>query len=236
MRGLLYKDFLLSRLLIGLLIVLQIGASISCIILSKNQTFDSIDTYLVNGLIFYIPFFLCSITNTEFFKADERHTWCHFAVSTPLAARGQILCKYIMVAIVNASIFVMCLIADFICNKISGADGSAWKILVAYLILHFIINAVEIPFFVRFGTVKGANIKGGLFGLVFSVLFIYFLFGDLTFFREHNFFDWLLELVMTGPDMNKICIWGGIIAVVLYAVSYFISTLLYRRGIEAYEN
>ncbi len=236
MRGLIYKDFLLCRLLLGLLIVLQIGTSTGCVLLSETQTFDSVDTYLVNGLIFYVPFFFCSITNTEFFKADEKRTWCHFAVSTPLAARGQILCKYIMVAIVNAAIFVMCLITDFVLNKISGADGSAWKILVVYLIIQIITNAVEIPFFVRFGTVKGANVKGGLFGLVVSVLFIYFLFGDLTFFREHNFFDWLLELVMTGPDMNKICIWGSIIAVVFYVVSYFISTLLHRSGIDAYEN
>lgn len=237
MKGLLYKDLMLSRFIFIALGIFTFSIYLGGIFVLKELNGDSTDLYLVKGMCLYVPFIMASIVNADVFKPDEKRVWCNFVLSSPQSCRGQILCKYITLLITNMYIFVLALAIDLIdCAKLGNAESSAWKLLVIYVAVNTILNAIEVPFMVRFGSARGMQIKGSLFGAIISVIVIYFLFGDLTFFREHNFFDWLLELVMSSPDINKICIWLCVIAVILYAISYFISTLLYRAGVEAYEN
>ena len=237
MRGLLYKDLLLSRLYFGMILVLQLCSMLACHLFCERMGGSPEDVYLIKCVILYAPFFLASFVNGDIFKSDERRIWCHFVISSPQSARGQILCKYTMLCLINLTLLVLGLLTDLMsCKMLGTSDASAWKILIVFFAMNTILNAVEVPFMIRFGTSKGMTIKGTLFGIIFGAAYICFLFADLSFIREHNIMDWLLELVTTGPDMTKICIWICIIAAVLYAISYFISTLLYRAGVEEYEN
>ena len=237
MRGLLYKDLLLSRLYFGLILGLQLCSTLGCYLFSDHMSNTPDDVYLIKCIILYVPFFFASLVNGDIFKSDERRIWCHFVISSPQAARGQILCKYIMLCFINLILLVCGLLTDLqSCKMLGTSDASAWKILIVFFAMNTILNAIEVPFMIRFGTARGMNIKGAIFGAVFSAAYICFLFANLSFIREHNVFNWLLELVTTGPDMTKICIWMSVIAVVLYSISYYISILLYRAGVEAYEN
>lgn len=237
MKGLLYKDFLLSKLVFIVHAIFTFGIYLGGIFMLDELNGDGTDLYLVKGLVLYFPFFMASLVNADMLKPDEKRVWCNFVISSPQSCRGQILSKYVMLLITNLYIFVLALTMDLIsCAKLGGIESSAWKLLLIYVAMNTILNAIEVPFMVRFGSSRGMQIKGSLFGAIVSIITIYFLFGNLNFFRKHNFFDWLLDLVMSSPDVNAICIWLCSIAVVLYAVSCFISTKLYRAGVEAYEN
>ncbi|MBQ7981155.1 MAG: ABC-2 transporter permease [Oscillospiraceae bacterium] len=237
MRGLLYKDILLSIRLIIIFAFLVLGVTIGFFFFAPEIGTNPEAIYLSKCILFYVPFFLASMCNGENLKEDEKRVWCSFVISSPQAVGGQILSKYILLLIENLFIFVLCLAGDFICCvAYGGIETSVWKIMLIFVALNINLNAIEVPFMVRFGTSRGMQIKGSIFAVVFCAATIYFLFGDLSFFREHNGIDFSLELATSSIDLTKICIVMWIVSIILYAISYYISTLLYRAGVEAYEN
>ncbi len=238
MRGLLYKDIMLSIRLMIVFVFVILGVMIGFFFLAPEMgTDDSEAFYLSKCILFYVPFFLASMCNTENLKMDEKHVWCNFVISSPQAVGGQVLCKYILLLLENLFIFVLCLAADLICcAAYGGIESSVWKIMLIFVAVNTNLNAVELPFMIRFGTSRGMQIKGNIFAVVFCAATIYFLFGDLSFFRKYNGIDFSLELATSSIDLTKICIIMWVVAIILYAISYYISTLLYRAGVEAYEN
>lgn len=237
MRGLLYKDIMLSIRLMIVFVFMILGVMIGFFFLAPEIGNDTNSLYLSKCILFYVPFFLASIGNGENLKMDEKHVWCNFVISSPQAVGGQVLCKYILLLLENLFIYVLCLAGDLICCAVyGGIETSVWKIMLIYVAVNTNLNAIELPFMIRFGTSRGMQIKGSIFAVLFCAATIYFLFGDLSFFRKHNGIDFSLELATSQIDLTKICIVMWVVAIILYAISYYISTLLYRAGVEAYEN
>lgn len=237
MRGLLYKDIMISIRYIIMFVFQVLIVMVGFFFFAPEIGKDSEVFYLTKCVFFYIPFFIASICNGENLKMDEKHVWCNFVISSPQAVGGQVLCKYILLLLENLFIYVLCLAGDLICCAVyGGIESSVWKIMLIYVALNTNLNAIELPFMIRFGTSRGMQIKGSIFAVLFCAATIYFLFGDLSFFRKHNGIDFSLELATSPIDLTKICIIMWVVSIILYAISYYISTLLYRAGVEAYEN
>ena len=237
MRGLLYKDMMLSIRLMIVFVFVILGVTIGFFFFAPEMGNNPEAFYIAKCIFFYVPFFLASMVNSDNLKVDEKHVWCNFVIASPQAVGGQILCKYILLLLENLFVYVLCLAGDLICcASYGGIESSVWKIMLIYVAINTNLNAIEVPFMIRFGSSRGMQIKGSIFAVLFCVATIYFLFGDLSFFRNHNGIDFSLELVTSSIDMTKICIVMWVVSIILYAISYYISTVLYRAGVEAYEN
>ena len=237
MRGLLYKDIMLSIRLMIVFAFTILGIIITFFFFAPEMGNNPEDFYLAKCIFFCVPFFLAAMCNGENLKLDEKHVWCNFVISSPQAVGGQVLCKYILLLLENLFIYVLGLAGDLICCAVyGGIESSVWKIMLIFVAVNTILNAVELPFMIRFGTSRGMQIKGNIFAVLFCAATIYFLFGDLSFFRKYNGMDFSLELATSQIDLTNICIVMWVVAIILYAISYYISTLLYRAGVEAYEN
>lgn len=58
------------------------------------------------------------------------------------------------------------------------------------------LNAIEIPFIVRFGYRKGVNLKAVIFVLVIAAVGIYFLFGDISMFGSwEDFMQFIIDIL-----------------------------------------
>lgn len=177
--------------------------------------------------------------NTMIFAYDERRLWAGFITSTPLAARGQVKSKYILVILNLMTAFSLCLIFDMVsCALCKDVQGSS-AITMLFLWLLILMEAIEIPFITRFGNKKGNNIRSYIFIGILFIVIVYALFGDISFFTgEKDIYDWMHQLIK-GEIGEREMIWihalFPYISVGAYFLSYHISCKLYQKGAESYE-
>ena len=178
---------------------------------------------------------LSGLTSTMVFQTDENKTASAFAISLPQGGKGHIQSKYWYLLIILLTTLFITFISDTISFFILGGKFSASLVLLLLFSGRLLMFAIEIPFMVRFGVMKGIKIKGIIVSVILLLVITYFLFGDIS---------WLLY----SDDPAKALInWlkNGDIVLVLsllppfsifaYWLSCKISVKLFRKGAENYE-
>ena len=193
--------------------------------------------FLINGSCFLVVGMMASM----FVHTDERKKWGYYTTSVPGGIKKQVGAIYIMIlAAVLFTLGVTCLINLF-SRKVADIDvpDATGMILVFALVVLF-IRAIELPFLYAFGSKVGGAVKAMLVFVLIFIAAVYFMFADLSWLGSMddfigNLLKWLSELdikhLVTGGFVGKILL----AAVPLYALSYYISTKVYIKGVERLE-
>ena len=246
MTGLLYKEFRQNRFM------LMIGTAISLVMLMLpiNALIedlggeDSLDVYMMVMKLGFslVIFFVGGVMQSTFFRSDEIKKWAYFTASTPKSVEGTLWTKYTAVFMITGISYIYCFIVD--CVFCIFAENSSIMSLAALMIyVQIFLRAIEIPFWVRFGTNRGSIIKAAfVLAIIFAVI-LYALFGDLSILSsaDESLGDKIVEMLtkfMEGDVPNWVFLVQGIfpfIAAILYYYSYKISCRLYLKGVEEFD-
>ena len=230
MHGLLYNQFFTFRLPLGAIFGSQIFAMLITILGGNNY---SVQIGLNVCLI--MPFVIFLLMNAELFHYDEREKWCCFAVSMPLSFKGQVAAKYIFSLGINVLTLLTALICCGIMSAFTGENLiSMMRTGLVAFGLTVTLNAFEFPFYFRFGSEHGAQIKAVSIGIVLLALCIYGLFGDISFLFSDTIVEDLLNL-FNGTAFRTLSTFLPGISIGLLFLSFLISVPLYRKGMECYE-
>lgn len=244
MKGLLYKDYVLFkstlRMLLGLgafiLIVLCIGRTEMNIAFGVPTPEDAFSITYINAIGYCCFFFILTPFSSSLFTPDEKPTTVSFLFSTPQAAKGQIQSKYYFLLILNTVILLLCFLTDtIIMGRVGEYASSASLPCLMFFCMNLILLALRIPLHVRFGSAVSFPLQIAGIILIFFGIILYALFGDLSFFmEEHDLLAMLKEYLSSGKVVFALSL-VPYIAVTMYYLSYRISLALYRKGVESYE-
>lgn len=231
MRGLMYKQLMTFRapalMIIGLQLFLTAMAMMSFAENQLNQGFIAVSMVA--------PFVLFSVTNSELFRYDEREKWCCFAASTPQTSKGQVQVKYYFTLAANSVILFVGMLCDAVFIEVAGTTTvSSMTVGVLFFCLSLFMNALEYPFFFRFGSEHGGQVKGASTCVVILLILIYLLFGDISFLLDNNLAEFLLGLFSSTAALWTMALLPAV-SLVLFYLSYLISLKMYRKGMESYE-
>ena len=204
--------------------------------LSDSMEYDS------SCMIAYsITMFCAYIFQSELHKTDEKRLPIYFAVSSPVGVNGYVKSKYISCFIISFAAMNVCMLTDFIaCSIIEQRTEliptSFQSLYTGFFMLILFLNAIEIPFIVRFGYRKGVNLKAVIFVLVIAAVGIYFLFGDISMFgSQEDFMQFIIDILngrRGGTILVAVSALAPFMIGLFYVLSYKISCKLYVKGVE----
>lgn len=187
------------------------------------------------GMMLFLVFFLIEPFSTELFSADEKTITCNFFFSTPQSAKGLIQSKYYFILLMDLGVLFGCFLIDTIVMIIMGEYAvSTLTVCVILFSVTLILMAIRIPCYVRFGAKMGPEVQGLFVYAFICLIVLYGLFGNISFFFEENILEALIAYLQSGKVIFVLSLLPYV-AVLLYYLSYRISLLLYRKGIENYE-
>lgn len=233
MSGLLYKQLMTFRVPAILILGIQLFMAAMAIVTYIENPIQGSQFGTAAAMI--APFILFSITNAELFRYDEREKWCCFAASTPQTSRGQVQVKYYFTLAAHSVILFVGMLCDCVYIAVCG-DTSASCIMIGFLFfcISLIMNTLEYPFYFRFGSDHGSQVKVTAIMSVVVLLCFYGLFGDISFLLDGNFSG-----LIAGLFSSTAALWAMALlpptALLLFYLSYLISLRMYRKGMESYE-
>lgn len=239
MQGHLYRTFILCKSQIIFLAVLQAVMSVFLIVFSvfsvngPDYSPDFVQVVTV-GIESGMLFMGMSMFTADYFRIDEKLTTACFICSTPKSVKAQVASKYFFVVIIGLFVLAANVLTDEVIVMITNGGVSGMSVAFLMFCFLLVINAIELPFFFRFGAAKGASIKGAVFGSVMILLVIYGLFGDISFFLSDDPIGAIIEFSNGNGPMWVMAMlpYAG---VALYYLSYHISVKLWRKGVASYE-
>ncbi len=233
MRGLLYKQLMTFKLPAAAIVLSHVYFAFFAVMSAIDKPDSGQNMWAILGMA--APFMLFSVVNAELFCYDEREKWCCFAASTPQTSKGQVLSKYYFTLAAHVVILFLCFIVDCVFIAVCG-DITASNMTIGYIFFCFslIMNALEFPFYFRFGANHGAQVKTASIITVVLLLCIYGLFGDISFLLHGNFADTLKKLSGETAALWTLALLPTA-AILLFYLSYRISLSMYRKGMENYE-
>ena len=244
MKGLLYKDYVLFKKSFWTL--LGVGAFILIVfcfgIAEMNTAFgvpspeDAFGIVAANAAGYFCFFILLTPLSSGLFTPDEKSTTVGFLFSTPQAARGQIQSKYYFLLILNLGILLLCFITDtIIIGRVGENASSATLACMLFFCMNLILLAIRIPFNVRFGSAMSFPMQIAGIILITSGILLYALFGNISFFMEDHDLVTILKEYLSSEKVVFALSLIPYISVAMYYLSYRISLVLYRKGVETYE-
>ena len=230
MRGLLYNQLLTFRLPLGAIFGSQIFAMLVALLGGNDYSVQ-----FGMNVCLIVPYIIFLLTNSELFHYDEREKWCCFAVSTPLSFKGQVAAKYLFSLGINVLTLLTALICCGILSAFTGENLiSMMRTGLVAFGLTVTLNAFEFPFYFRFGSEHGSQIKAASIGVVLLAVCIYGRFGDISFLFSDTIVQDFIN-IMNGTFFRTFSAVIPAISVGLLFLSFWISTPLYRKGMECYE-
>ncbi|MGN0597148.1 MAG: ABC-2 transporter permease [Ruminiclostridium sp.] len=232
MKGFLYKNLLLYRPSLSFIGCMLIISSLFVIILSNmlNSVGMQGDT-AIYIILFFCLFWFSGFFNGELFKQDESRVVNSFIISAPKGSKRHIASKYIIIFGIYLITFLVCF-GDSLLSNMELNNKSL--ILIFFFSVNLFFSAVSIPFYVRFGADKGNGIKFIPLAILAFALVIYLLFGDISFMFEDDVVIAFLNYI-SGSSVETVFALSPAVAIVLYLISYKISSALYIKGAENYE-
>lgn len=233
MRGLLYKDFFLLKGNMIFMAVFQLIMTGLCILL-VTIGLDRELTVLVLAACYYLPFFIMTMVTQELFAQDEKSPWSSFVGSTPQGLKGQVACKYYVILIENLLLLLCCFFTDALVVAVTG-DTAISMVLVGmfFFCIRIFLQAIEIPFLMRFGINAGGAVKGAVQAFIVFAVICYGLFGNISFLFSDDPIAAFLAFFSSGH-----VIWLRVaipcVAVAAYYLSYKITLGIYK-GVEHVE-
>lgn len=245
--SLLYKDLYLNRFTyIAILACGIVFENLSLIMTFFGNASDGIDMS-ENGAILSIfdllgmlvAFFFMQSLTKALLSSDENKAWASFIISTPATSKYQVLAKYESTLILNFSLYVLSLIIfaahDIICPPTVSVSG----LLPLFLCYNLIIFAIEAPFMFRFTTKYADAARIAPILLLFFIIVVYLLFGDISFLSGEmdSFIDAFFDILSGKRESKVLTLISAVtpfVTIILYVASYKISCKLYRKGVESY--
>ena len=239
MNGLLYKEFRQNRSML----LIACGIALVLLIMPIKAVIEASDSMILlfKAAFTVAVFFLTGAVQQIFFQSDEQKKWAYFISATPKSVEGMLWTKYTAVFMVSGICFIYCFVAD--CALCIFAEDSMIAPIIDQLIyIQLFLRAIEIPFWVRFGTKRGSMVKAAFALAIIFAAIIYLLFGDLSIFNsEKSFADMVYEMLSDFTEGNVpdwVFLVQGIFpfaAAALYYFSYKISCKLYLKGVEEFD-
>ncbi len=234
MKGLLYKEFLLYRgyALVMLWVYVMIAA---CCITMPIIGIKGDELMALLALWYWMYFAMSGFLTSELFRKDERQSWNSFVTSLPGAVKSAVQCKYYTMLLIHLVTLFGLFVLD--CIVVGVANDLACSALIAVVMIfcwRMFMNAVELPFILRFGYVSGMWVKGTVLLIMLTGAIVYGLFGDISFFVEGNVSQKIKDFFLEGNAIWILALFPYI-AVGAYYLSYRISLKLYQKGAENYE-
>lgn len=236
MAGLLYKDFASVKgklyVILGVAILLCYG------ILRFALPNELGDLLLVTGMVnitlwsFFVIVFVMEI---KLLETDEGRKQKNYFLSLPVTKKQYVASKYIFILIAFYAVLSFGLLLSFICN-IDCQSEDMLKLLSGYsgllpmlTCMLLIVPAIEMPFFIIWGSKRGKQIKVGLVMGIFFALVVYLLFGDLTILDKISVMQ-IMEYLEKHPDTMMILnVVTPYVSFLLYYLSYRISYAAFAR-------
>jgi len=241
MKGLLYKNFRINFMSVIAAVVVTLLCCVSEIITVALISKDGIDDetfpelVMISASLYYCAFLFASMTMGFVFQADESKVCSAFNMSVPQGGRGHIKSKYLYILIVYSIVLFMALLTDAISFGILRGRYTSAPFILFMFFYRLLLSAVEVPFIIRFGSIKGTNIKGLVVLGVSFLMLIYFMFGDISWLIGSDdvfasFTDWL----KSGKVLIPILMFP-FFTIGAYWLSCKISVRVFRKGAENYE-
>jgi len=246
MLGYLYKDIRINRNILCIMLGLIAFFSFFPIMAAYG---DEEVGAVTEGIVFYgiyflingTVFFIVGMTASVFVQTDERKKWGYYNAAAPNGIRFQVGSSYIIVFCSIAIALGATWGANYLIRTFSSIDiPSAGGMMTVFALICLLMRGIELPFFYAFGSKIGSLVKGLLFVVVILIALIYFMFADISWLGSRddfmeNFLKWLSGLdiknLVTGGFIGKLLLG----AVPLYAISYYISTKVYLKGVDRLE-
>ena len=246
MLGYLYKDIRINRNILCIMLGLIAFFSIFPLLATSSSDGSGV---VAEGLVFYGIYFLINGTvflvvgmmSSGLVQTDERKKWGYYNAAVPNGIRFQVGSSYIIVFCSIAIALGATCGAIYLIRTFSSIDiPSAGGMMTVFALICLLMRGIELPFFYAFGSKIGSLVKGLLFVVVILIALIYFMFADISWLGSRddfmeNFLKWLSGLdiknLVTGGFIGKLLLG----AVPLYALSYYISTKVYLKGVDRLE-
>lgn len=241
MAGLLYKELILNKkILISMSGTMLFFSIFLFVPIPSDLKGEYYGIYaLLLSLLCVMLFMFSGVIQQGIFAYDERKKWADFISSTPLSVNGQVLSKYYFSLLISIATFVYCNLAYGINAVIQGKDSGVMNIAIILFTIQIFLRSIEFPFFVRFSSKYGNNYKSAVFGVIFMIIFVYLLFGDLSMFGTFDeFMEWYMKLYNSNviSDILLLILALAPFAVgFMYFLSYKISCRFYLKGAESYD-
>ncbi len=236
MAGLLYKDFATVKGKLYVIVGVAILLFYSIVRFAMPNEFG--DIFLVTGLVnitilaFGIIIYQLEISILE---ADEGRKQKNYFLSLPVTKKQYVASKYVFILIAFYGVLSLGLLLSFICN-IDCQSEDMLKLLSGYsgllpvlACILLVVPAIEMPFFIIWGSKKGKQIKVGLVMGIFFAIVVYLLFGDLTILDKISVMQ-IIEYLNEHPDTTMILnVVTPYVSFLLYYLSYRISYTTFER-------
>ncbi len=249
MYGFVYRYFRVMRQMLIMLSFVILSTVFIPIFGALNwdpEELNDIMGYHMPCMVFYFVLMMLSyFMNDELHKADEKRLPVYFAIASPAGVNGYVKSKYLCTLLLPFIAMNICLITDIITAAILDLRPdvdqvtSFMGIYTGLFMMIILLSAIELPFMVRFGVKKGANVKAVIFLSILAAAGIYFLFGDISIFGSmEDVIQFLLDVMngkRGGTTLLAISALMPLITLGAYYLSYLISCKLYLKGVEQLE-
>lgn len=248
--GFFYKELKQNRLSIGLVAVMPILVSalsygmLFSISLTESTTLKTVMSdgkYIITHyLCIALGVYVVSNLIGGVFSGDDNKLWAFFIASTPNGVKRFMYNKYVLCFALTGFYMVMSIFGENLYDTISflvtghESTGISSIFVVIFFALLF-INAVDIPFMVRFGQKKGRIIKITLMFAISTAAVI--IWGNLPYEYQDSFMKAITAHWNGETDSIVMLIAGAspVICLAVYPLSYKISCRLFMKGVNGYD-
>lgn len=219
MVGHIYKDFKLSAIPLLCMGVLALFLIILAIGVDMDEELQEQLVLLVWGLMVF-NFIIPMLSMFAVADADEKEKWTQYALCLPGGVRTYVKSKYMFVAVIMTIVamftHIYVAVFDGVHNEIMLMNSEYGIILIADG-LGMLVCAFYFPFIFRFGQEMGNLIGTGVILLGIVCMYLYFMFGDLSWFENNEnpvewMMTWLNEHIYVVNFTLSALFFGGIAA------------------------
>ena len=230
MAGLMYKNFLLYRLELIVIAVVQLFISATALLTGLMGSNPGGNLLLYGCMFLLIGFF-----ESGLFAPDEKQSARSFLIATPTGAAGHIQSKYYFILIIHLAVLICCFLTDAVAFALTGNENTMTGVmLVLVFSMSLVMDALSLPFIIYFGTNYGLNVKASALGIILLLALLYGLFGDISYFLSNDFMTAIEKLFEDGNVLLMLGLFPYA-AGLLYWLSCKLSVVLFRKGAENYD-
>lgn len=240
MAGLLYKDFVAVKgklyvtvMLVLLVLMLAVRIAVPAVYIDEMvwavSVFASLGLYAV----------VVGMLEISLIAADEGRKQKQYFLSLPISGKQYVASKYLFLLLAFWVVLSFSVLLQSIClirceNEAMQEIIMGFDSLLPILTCGFmLISAIELPFFIGIGTKRGRQVKTGLLLLIFFLIIVFLLFGDLTLLDRINFMEVILYMKNHPGLLLCLQVFAPYGVLVLYYVSYRMSCVFFaNRGWE----
>ena len=171
-----------------------------------------------NSLFFvFYPFMICGMIPVSLLGYDERFHWDIYCGTLPVTRDMVVSAKYLLSLMAQGAIFLISAIVQGVRFAMQGSfDLASFLVLMSLLFITSLVSSsVTMPFIFKLGVEKGRTAYYVMIGLVLGASYAF-----AGVFTE--------ELHSTVP-FGLVLILGCVAAAAIFALSWYLSILFYRR-------